>query len=83
MKPASYPPTPELDRMRAVKDDSQVIGQFLDSLSERGLTLCEHDDRDRLWPVNKSIERLLADYYEIDLTKVENERRAILNHIRA
>lgn len=30
----------------------------------------------------RSVEQLLADYFEIDLTKIEEERRALLDHIR-
>ena len=78
----AYPRTPELDKMKAVQGDSQVIGAFIDSLSEQGIHLAKYGDGDDMWPVSKSIEQILADYFEIDLVKVEKERRAILDHIR-
>lgn len=68
--------------MKTVKDDSQKIGAFLESLSEKGISLASYDEKDRLWPISKSIEQILADYFEIDLAACENERRAILDHIR-
>lgn len=127
-----YPPTPELDKMRAVTAKSQAIGEFLDMFcAEQGLTLCtfreagDNGESPRRWkagvklakldkkrvsernpnlmdvfngdaennpdyeewpdqylPACKSIEKLLAQYFEIDLNKVEQERRAVLAHIR-
>lgn len=72
--------TPELDKMQAVQDESQAIGSFLDY---GGYTLCEFDDvSERYVPVRKSIEEILAEYFEIDLKKVDDERRAILEGIR-
>lgn len=78
-----YPKTPELDKMKAIKDQSQVIGAFLDSIGQEGICLAEYSKRDELVPVGKSIEKILADYFEIDLDKCEAERRAILEHIRS
>ena len=77
-----YPKTPELDKMKAVQAESQTIGAFLDAISQKEMILAEYDDKDRLFPVHKSIEQILADYFEIDLVKVEKERCAILDHIR-
>lgn len=40
-KQKPYPPTPELDKMKAVQEKSQAVGEFLDVfLRERGYTLC-------------------------------------------
>lgn len=82
MKTKSSPLTPELEKMKNAQAESQIIGAFLDSLSEQGISLASYDGMDRLWPVSKSIEQILADYFQIDLVKVEKERRAILEHIR-
>jgi hypothetical protein len=39
------PATPECDKLRAIKDQSQTIGEFLEEfLPEQGLTLCKHRD---------------------------------------
>lgn len=72
-----YPSTPELDKMLAVKEKSQPIGEFLEWLA------CE-------WHIHlpASIEELLAEYFEaeyfeIDLTKMEKERQALLDFVRS
>lgn len=78
--------TPECDKMLKVQDESQAIGAFLDWLqSERRLTLCEANDRtfeNSFIPARIGIEDLLAEYFKIDLNKVEKERRAILEECR-
>lgn len=71
--------TPELDKMVAVRDQSQVIGEFLDWLKhERGCAFYDVE----LIPIHDSIEELLARFFGIDLDKVEAERREILAEIR-
>jgi hypothetical protein len=78
-----YPPTPELDKMKAVHEKSQAIGEFIDVfLSEKHIVLCESHPTEGYFPVTTSIERLLAEHFGIDLNKCESERRAILKHIR-
>lgn len=77
--------TPELDKIQAVKEESQVIGLFLEN---SGYVLAEYVKpegytREELVPVGKSINQILADYFEIDLSKVEEERMALLEELRA
>lgn len=118
---------PEHDRLRAVADESQAIGEFL---VFGGYTLCkvrEEGDNGEpryIWTdlgqqlrrepeadqhptaydcdcgyaernpaydswgsgfeaVGQSIQQILADYFEIDLGKIEAEKRAMLDAIRA
>lgn len=79
-------PTPELDKMLSNKDKSQTIGEFLDWLmSEKKVILCVYDEKiseHHPYPIRKSIEELLAEYYGIDLKKCEKERMALLNNLR-
>lgn len=91
--------TPMLDKMAGVKERSQVIGEFLDWLGTQGMHLCTLQDvpmafwdeyqgamdveEVTYWPVNKNIERLLAEYFGIDLDQAEQERRELLERIRA
>jgi hypothetical protein len=92
--------TPELDKMRAVSEQSQAIGEFLD-MSEYVLAQwvdCTSEFHEELgdqgsyytcWEahhlveVHQSIEEILADYFEIDLKKVESERREIIAALRS
>ncbi len=69
--------TPELERMRAVQDESQKIGGFLEWLSEQKINLCEWDG-EGLYLTRRKPEQLLAKYFEIDLAKCERERQALL-----
>ena len=77
--------TPELDKMRAARDTSQTIGDFIDWLSYNDMRICDYCDygEGEYHPTRLTIEQLLAKYYEIDLNKVEEERCAILNELRA
>lgn len=78
--------TPMLDRMRSVKPESQKIGAFIEWLNENGMPICHltKDDRygDEMTPIALSIDALLARYFEIDLEKVEEERRSLLDEMR-
>ena len=100
---------PECEKMAAVRDDSQKLGDFLEWLGSKDYRICAWQegisDADRIvdafatlqgrgnpdidnepergWtPINKDIEKILADYFSIDLKKVEEERRALLEEIR-
>jgi hypothetical protein len=71
--------------MRAVHEESNRIGEFLDWLNTQGIFLAEYEcQRDP--PLIRHRERyepLLARFYNIDLNKVEDERQAILEAMRA
>lgn len=80
---------PELDKLAKIKDKSQSIGAFLDWLQNEKhyrLAKWEKDDsiipEDQLMPVSYDIQQLLAEYFDIDLNKIEEEKRAILEEQR-
>jgi hypothetical protein len=80
------PATPECEKLYPVKDKSQAIGEFLDWLkNEKHYLIAErvvddiHEDSD-LMPVWASTEKLLAEYFEIDLNTVERENQELLEH---
>ena len=115
----------EHDKLHAVKERSQAIGEFVEWLRENSMGIlrwqatkyvCEtcgeipeeearhnksmesdasyhHRNNERCdsdvervpegdYPIGKTIEQLLADYFDVDLLKLENEKRAILDEIR-
>ena len=78
---------PEHDKVRAVKTESQAIGGFIEWLAEQGIFMCTRRRHgmigDDLLPVGESIEVLLARYFKVDLEKFENEKRAMLEKLRA
>ena len=63
--------TPELDKMQAVHDQSQAIGEFLDWAVAKGRV-----------EVTGSVEKLLAEYFKINLDRCEQERQMILKNLR-
>lgn len=78
-------PYPECKRMQAVTDRSQAIGEFLDWLyDERGIVLAERDRREgRLWALpGRPWTQLLAQYFDIDLERVDDEKRHMLEALR-
>lgn len=82
--------TPELDKMLVVRVRSQAIGEFLEWLADtKGYGIYSEDDAEdqegnmqRLYFRAPNTEQLLAEYFEIDLKKVEKERRAILKELQ-
>jgi hypothetical protein len=73
---------PEHEKLKAISDRSQEIGEFLDyGLPRMGVVLAEWDDGD-LYPTHRSIEGLLAEYFDIDKAKIDDEKDAMLAAIR-
>ncbi|MEM9317303.1 MAG: hypothetical protein AAGA95_22075 [Pseudomonadota bacterium] len=79
--------TPALNKMKRAKEDgSQIIGEFIEWLHSEGLCVAKpaRPPYDAYWwPDARPIEKLLADYYGIDLMAVEREREAMLAELRA
>jgi hypothetical protein len=82
--PAGYPETPELDKQQwlAEQHHTQDIGAFLEWLQSQGYGLYQgFDEFDRPLVASMDINKLLAAWLDIDLQKVEEERRAILKFL--
>jgi len=74
-------PYPEAAKMLEVREKSQTIGAFID---DSGYSLCIYSETQNVYlPIRKSIEQILADYFGIDLDKVEKERQQILATVRS
>jgi len=65
--------------MLAIKDKSQIIGEFLEWLKTNDMYVEAFGEDDSA----PGTERLLANYFNIDLEKVEQEKREILKELRA
>jgi len=76
---------PEHGKLEKVKDQSQLIGEFLEWMeNEERTTLYLYDDEENLVPAMfKGKEILLAKFFDIDLNKLEAEKRAMLDEIRS
>jgi len=79
---------PEHDKLCAIEDRSNAIGEFLDyGASKLGLVLCEEPNTRRnqsRWPcpTSRSISSVLAAYFGIDEVALEVEKRAMLEAMR-
>ena len=110
---------PEHEKLSAVREHSQAIGEFLEWLSQaEGISLChwrnygtngepryvgpDHPRRQELnprglqfvanpdfeeWeegfqPDPRNVQQLLADYFGVDLRRLDTEKRAMLDGLR-
>ena len=75
--------TPMLDKMLEIKDQSQICGEFLDFLKAKYDMFDRKITReDPFYPLGSSDyinnERLLAEFFGIDLEQAEKEKQMIL-----
>jgi hypothetical protein len=74
---------PEHKKLISVVKESQTIGEFLEWCYNNGKFLAEYrDNSPNALSVNKSIDQILADYFNIDLKVIEQEKRAMLKELR-
>lgn len=74
---------PEHQKLRAVKDESQSIGMFIEWLRSTNREICRMRFGSEYFPIDRSIEKLLAEYFEIDLDKIEDEKDQMVDELRA
>lgn len=73
---------PECEKLLKVKAQQEIIHDFIEWCGSNGMEICKWGSGDYYAvSLDKSIEHLLADYFEIDLSKVEQERKMILDHL--
>lgn len=76
--------TPQCDRLSEVSEEMDTIRQFVDWLAEQGIHLGQSSlQSGRMYPTSVSIDVLLKQYYGIDDIALEQERRALLEKVRA
>ena len=76
---------PEHEKLSKIKNESQAIGEFVEWLEGKGIELCAiPPEFDHTYlPIHRSINDLLAEHFSIDLDKIEQEKRQMLEAIRA
>ena len=88
----------ELDKLLRVRDHSKIVGEFLEYLEEHRIYLAKYEDgyeddlaeyEDRcdgdgeiLIRIHRSKESLIADFFGLDIEKIEEEKRSILRRIQ-
>ena len=82
---------PEHEKLTSVAEMSQLLGEFLEWLELRGMSIWEYGEikpdsfitpLEGLRRVRRTREELLADYYGIDLVKLAAEKDAMLAELR-
>ncbi len=66
--------------MKAIKTEADVIAYFLEWLEVQGWEICFAGDE--YWPIGQSIEQILAKYFDINLTTINNEKEVLLARMR-
>jgi len=75
---------PEHEKLENISQQSQFLGEFIEWCNEHGMFLARHiENFDSPIPVSKSINTLLGEFFEIDLIKLEQEKRKMLEDIRS
>lgn len=87
-KPTIAERYPEHTKQSAIVDKSQAIGEFLEfsgyilaELPDEELVAAGLVGENELQPVSKSLQQVLAEYFEIDLNKIEQEKREMLDEL--
>lgn len=85
--------TPEHDKLLAAKENSQIIGEFLEWAESHGYQLSKEVSVEVVdWRgtestetdyVPVSINEVLLKYFDIDPAKIDDEQKATLAEIRA
>jgi uncharacterized protein with HEPN domain len=80
---------PEHERLSRIKDKSQIIGEFIEWLGEaKGYHIGQYREYQddpffkEMIPIRTSTEKLLAEFFGIDLNKIEKEKLQMLDEIR-
>jgi len=74
----------EHEKLKEIQEQSQICGEFLEWLnSEYEIFLCKSDGKlDQYYPCSQSRDKLLAEFFNIDLDKLEQEKRKMLDELR-
>lgn len=70
----------ECEKLTAVKDKSLLLSEFVDWLEEKNMRICNMVDCD-IAPyeaITERYEQLFAKFFNIDLDRLEEERRRML-----
>lgn len=73
---------PEHEKQALVLDKARAVGEFYDWLQENGIHLARFDRWGEAMSA-PNIQQLLAEWLDIDLARIEAEKRAMLETMRA
>lgn len=78
---------PEHEKLSGIKEQSQALGSILDWMfNEKGWYLVEWKEDDdgykQRYAITSNVNQILAEYYKVDLVKLEEEKMQMLDEIR-
>jgi hypothetical protein len=75
---------PEHEKLQALGGKNNLIAEFLDWLDEHELTICQWSggSRGSYNPTFKSKERLLGEFFEIDVDELSREKDRMVDAMR-
>lgn len=75
---------PENEKVTLIKEKSQACYEFMQWLEKNAFTICEYRGSfgGEYFPTHKSREKMLAEYFNIDLNVLEAEKLVMLEAIR-
>jgi len=74
---------PEHEKLKSLGGANQIVGDFIGRLGEQDLVIAEWANGSELMPIRRSLNDLLADHFKIDQNKLEAEKRAMIEKLRA
>ena len=72
---------PEHEKQSKIIDKSQVVGEFLEWLEQEGMFVGEWSEGER-YITDGGTNKLLARYFDIDLDKIDDEKRQMIEELR-
>lgn len=77
---------PEHDKLLALDGRNIVVGEFLEWLGEKGYVICDWDPEavpvEQYMPMHRTISSWIAEYFDINPARIEEEKRQMLVEIR-
>lgn len=73
------PLLPEHQKLKDLNGANQIVGDFIEWLSEELYSICKVNDGYNYVPINLSRDELIAKHFGIDAEKLEAEKQQILD----
>jgi hypothetical protein len=74
---------PEHEKLQALNGANQTVGDFLEWLGEHALIIAEYGNGSQLFPCAKGRNQLIAEHFEIDQRRLDQEKKQMLDQLRA
>lgn len=73
---------PEHQKLKAIQGKSQSICEFVEWLSEKNIQLAVLEESGDYSPPVRNLTSLVAEFFDIDMKKIDAEKDAMIEEIR-